>query len=527
VKAFISYGSKDINEADKICAYLENGGKECWIAPRNITVGKEYGEEIIRGIESSDVFVLVYSQYSNSSQHVLREVERAVSKNIPIITYTLDNTPINKSLEYFLLSTQSLDATRQNSATLQLLSESIDKLLPAMKSPETTATNASDKRSLFKRNKIAFILGAIAIGVAAIAIALFINGNQSKNNAGSVTDSNMSGTVTNSEGSITIGNAGAADEMKPNLHTGVSVFTEGDYISFGRYYPPGYSNENNDGEINWVITDINEQNRELTLVSQYILDIMPYDTAESGVYDKDKAGNSYDRNKRDTYTFKQLTEFRGNSSWEASNIRAWLNSNMASVKYDDSAPMDRGSDEFTNGYNTRSGFLHDFHDYELAMMQEKEIKTSMNALELGADETGFETLKGNFADMADAEYSYKTTTDKVFLLSIEEVKELSSKETFQPFTTPTASAAASDKSIWLKSFISNGDSNYIWATRTPLSITSDRLSAVLTGNRSTDFADYPAGASGFGIRPAIVIKPADFSLLGEGSSTNPYVIEGK
>ena len=102
MKAFISYSSKDINEAEKICTYLESKGKVCWIAPRNIAVGKEYGEEIIRGIENSNVFVLVYSQHSNSSQHVLREVERAVSKKIPIITYALDNTPHNSSREKFV-----------------------------------------------------------------------------------------------------------------------------------------------------------------------------------------------------------------------------------------------------------------------------------------------------------------------------------------------------------------------------------------------------------------------------------------
>ncbi|NLO38245.1 MAG: toll/interleukin-1 receptor domain-containing protein [Ruminiclostridium sp.] len=527
MKAFISYSSKDINEAEKICTYLESKGKVCWIAPRNIAVGKEYGEEIIRGIENSNVFVLVYSQHSNSSQHVLREVERAVSKKIPIITYALDNTPTNKSLEYFLLSTQFLDATKHKTATLQLLSESIDQLLPTTKPFEKATMSAPDKRSLFKRNKIAFILGAIAIGVAAIAIALFMNGSNLKNNGGLGTDSSKTVAVNNAEGSEAVDNAGAADEAKPKLQTGVSAFTDGDYISFGRYYPPGYSKENNDGEIIWVIADINEQSGELTLVSQFILDIMPYDTAESGKFDKDKAGNSYDRNKRDTYALEQLTEFRGSSDWETSNIRTWLNSSMANVKYDDSAPVDRGSDEFTNGYDTRSGFLHDFQDHELAMLQEKEINTSMNALELSPDKKGFENPKGKLSEIPEMLLTCKATTDRVFLLSVEEVKKYGSKETFQPFTKPTASAAASDKSIWLKSFISNGDTNYMWATRTPEATSSELLVAVLTGTGSSDITNYYAAASGFGIRPAVVIKPADFYLLGEGSSTNPYAIKGK
>ncbi len=533
MKIFISYSSKDIDAAEKICAYLESNGKTCWIAPRNITVGKEYGEEIIKGIESSDVFILVYSRYSNSSQHVLREVERAVSKKIPIITYTLDNTPTSKSMEYFLLSTQFLDATKHNTATLHLLSESIDMLLPGKSLSEKPASYESDKPSQFERNKLAYILGAIAVGVAAIAIILFINGRNAKTSdiPGADSSTSITGTeANNAAGSQATGNTSdvdAAIQKDPNRQTGVSAFKVGDHVLFGRYYPPGYSKENNDGEINWVIADIDEQNGEITLVSQYILDIMPYDTAESGVFGKDKAGNSYDRDKRDTYSFQQLIEFRGNSDWEASNMRAWLNSGMANVKYNDSAPVDRGSDEYTNGYSTRSGFLHDFQDQELSMMQEKEIQTSRNALEPGTDGPGFENLKGKFSEIPEAGLSYKTTTDRVFLLSIEEVKDFGSKDTFQPFTKPTASAAASDKSPWLKVFINNGESNYMWATRTPVSTSSELLVTVFTGNGSFDFTNYYAAASGFGIRPAIVIKPVNYTLQGEGSSTIPYIITGK
>lgn len=103
---FISYSSIDEQIANEICENFEKEGLSCWIAPRNILAGKEYGGEIIKGIEESKVFFLCLSKASNESQHVLREVERAVNRNLPIIVYQYEETVLSKSLEYFLASTQ-------------------------------------------------------------------------------------------------------------------------------------------------------------------------------------------------------------------------------------------------------------------------------------------------------------------------------------------------------------------------------------------------------------------------------------
>src|SRR6516164_9307871 len=45
--AFISYSSKDKTAADAACAVLERTGVRCWIAPRDIRPGVEYGAAII------------------------------------------------------------------------------------------------------------------------------------------------------------------------------------------------------------------------------------------------------------------------------------------------------------------------------------------------------------------------------------------------------------------------------------------------------------------------------------------------
>ncbi|MGD0795870.1 MAG: toll/interleukin-1 receptor domain-containing protein, partial [Dehalococcoidales bacterium] len=91
---FISYSSQDKAVADAVCATLEGRKIRCWIAPRDVLAGQPYAESILNGINKSRVFVLVFSSDSNLSQQVLREVERAVSKGIPILPFRIaDVTP--------------------------------------------------------------------------------------------------------------------------------------------------------------------------------------------------------------------------------------------------------------------------------------------------------------------------------------------------------------------------------------------------------------------------------------------------
>jgi hypothetical protein len=110
---FISHSSKDKTIADATCAALENAGIRCWVAPRDILPGVNWGEAIVDAIAGSRVMVLILSSESNVSQQVVREIERGVSKGIPIIPLRIQDIPLSKSLEYFLSSAHWLDAYSQ------------------------------------------------------------------------------------------------------------------------------------------------------------------------------------------------------------------------------------------------------------------------------------------------------------------------------------------------------------------------------------------------------------------------------
>ena len=98
------------NVADAVCARLEQAGVRCWIAPRDIRPGGEWGESIISAIESARIMVLIFSRESNRSKQVLREVTAAVNHNVIVIPFRVHDVTPTRSMEYLLNVPHWLDA---------------------------------------------------------------------------------------------------------------------------------------------------------------------------------------------------------------------------------------------------------------------------------------------------------------------------------------------------------------------------------------------------------------------------------
>lgn len=107
---FVSYSSQDKLTADAVCAALERHAIRCWIAPRDVLPGSEWGEAIVNAIRGSRVMVMVFSARANQSRHIRREVERAVSQGIAIVPFRIEEIVPSSSLEYFIGSVHWLDA---------------------------------------------------------------------------------------------------------------------------------------------------------------------------------------------------------------------------------------------------------------------------------------------------------------------------------------------------------------------------------------------------------------------------------
>jgi hypothetical protein len=96
---FISHSVKDERVADAVVAKLEAESVTCWIVPRDVVPGADWGESIINAIESSRIMILIFSQSANASSQIEREVERAVNKGIYIIPFRVDDIEPTRSLE--------------------------------------------------------------------------------------------------------------------------------------------------------------------------------------------------------------------------------------------------------------------------------------------------------------------------------------------------------------------------------------------------------------------------------------------
>src|SRR6476620_9415703 len=99
---FISHSHQDLPAAEMIVKALEERGVACWVAPRDVPAGGSYAEALLNAIESASCFVLIYSQHSNVSSHVVREVERALKFGLNIVPVRFDESTPSKSLDYLL-----------------------------------------------------------------------------------------------------------------------------------------------------------------------------------------------------------------------------------------------------------------------------------------------------------------------------------------------------------------------------------------------------------------------------------------
>jgi TIR domain len=173
---FISYSHHDKAAADAACAMLESSGVRAWIAPRDVRPGVEYGAAIVEAIEQCRVLVLIFTERANTSGQILREVERAVSKGIPIVPVRIEEVLPTKSMEYFLGTIHWLEAmTPPLEQHLRQLVDIVGAILArdggggAGDSKETAHTSA---RALTQRVRERGMQQIVLFGlVAAVAIA--------------------------------------------------------------------------------------------------------------------------------------------------------------------------------------------------------------------------------------------------------------------------------------------------------------------------------------------------------------------
>ena len=445
---FISHSSVNAGLAQKLCKDIEDAGHKCFIAPRDIRLGHEYASEIVIGIDSSDVMVLLLSKEANESPHILREVERAVSKSIPIILYKLEEVELSKSMEYFLMTHQWINATEAGFAEIV---KSINELDGNKSIDENVKNNNIEQKSINRTNNSVNIstdnkikkkyLLPIVVGLSALVISLAIiagslivkSGGNNKSNKNIVQSDKQSGEENHQSDEADDSNTYSDSE---NVATEVKV---GDEVVFGRY---------NNADIVWYILKISDDGKEAVLISKDILTMKGFSPSKEKICGEYNGESQYFSDSPARTDMKIQAHAFGDNSWENSTIRAWLNSSDKKVAYQDIIPESIRFTDNSNGYDEEPGFLYNFTEEEINAIVEKNITTDGNI----------------FSDKDTIE-----TQDKVFLLSVDELEWFEGTG-IKLYAKPTAEAVEQDKSTTYKGTMQEGyeTDTLLWRLRTPV-----------------------------------------------------------
>ncbi|ADZ84221.1 TIR domain-containing protein [Cellulosilyticum lentocellum] len=558
---FISYSSKNKIEANKVCEQLEKRGISCWMAPRNIQPGKEWGEQIIRGIETSRVLVLIFSAASNESPQVLREVERAVSKRLKIINFRIENVSPSDSMEYFLSANHWLNAFDGNREThIESLSITIKGLLEEQLLPQQAhpiVSKGLGKHTVYKKGLkflavglIGIILIIIAYNLNAIRVAMvkepqveaLVEKQQDKalkTPTAHVQASNQPletplgevqvtpapvETLVPTEKNNEQGNTQnqiAMVTQEPDNQEKVTPTTQaepvqsldieiGSKVTFGVYH-----NE----PIEWLVIHKDSKGNPL-LLSEKILTLKAFDGAESGNYNKASNGTIFDGKKEkeapgQNYTKEELRQMKGSNDWANSNLRTWLNSGGKTVSYKGQGPAANAFLDGANAYDKTYGFLYEFTKEEQALIQTTSYKNILGTLEQGRKAGGKELFHFERVSIEDcllnsSKAYYETLSDKVFLLSLEEVEGYLYTQGIPIKTNPTEEAIEKDQSGWYKDIKSQTGGYHMWWLRTPAGESSS-LVCTVGPSGEVIYTEYAAQA-GVGIRPALYLEASHCTL---------------
>lgn len=460
MKAFISYSSKDQETAEEVLNTLEAEGIDCFYAPRDIRTGHFYADEIMANLETSDVMVLILSGNSNNSQHVVREVERAVSSNMPVIVYRIEEVRLTSAMEYFLMTNQWLNKSGEEG--LQKLARVVAE---AGEKQQTLVTHKSAKTAKKKQNTnnilaLTCMISALACLCLVIAIVVI-------NRPGKKTQETPETQTAVSSEAAELPDEQMAAAARKEIHIG-------DTVTFGTYF---------EQPVAWRVLAI--EDGRCTLIAAKVLCMKGFEGAQSGRAFHNNAGeiSTYDRQ----FTDLERMESLGSSDWEKSSLRAWLNSASENVTYIGQSPIGRVFCDGDNAYNTEPGFLNGFTE------EEREAILPV-------------TLVTPYHNPVTEAMEEKTTEDRVYLPSIEEVKLLEEADV-NLFTAPTDEAKKADTGVLYKVYCDTyGGETSDWWLRTPLSDSYSEVYCVSSGYFEENFTSHVAAIGGVGVRPMMQVS---------------------
>jgi TPR repeat protein len=136
---FVSHVSEDRAAALEIVNELERRGILCWIAPRDVTPGRPFDDEIVEAIENSRAILLIFSDLCNESEYIRREVTVAGESHKLIIPFRIEDAQPRRGLRVRLSDLHWLDGF---AARERAIDEVAKRFAPALSIPRLHPTPA-------------------------------------------------------------------------------------------------------------------------------------------------------------------------------------------------------------------------------------------------------------------------------------------------------------------------------------------------------------------------------------------------
>lgn len=169
-EVFISYSSEDTEDANSVYAILEKNGIRCWIAHRNITPGLQWRAVINEAIGKCKVMILIFSAHADRSHEVQLEVERAISKQLLILPFRVEQVEPSGALSLGLGGTHRLDGFRPPKESRR--EELVDAVIRLLGKERETAVQESPSLAInpaVRVRQIPFIAILFTSGVLLLA----------------------------------------------------------------------------------------------------------------------------------------------------------------------------------------------------------------------------------------------------------------------------------------------------------------------------------------------------------------------
>jgi hypothetical protein len=132
----VCFSSKDEAVAREVVEALEADSLKCWISLRDVLPGQNYQEAIVQALETASGIVFLFSEHSNRSQEIRKELSIGGSINVPVFPLRLSPIAASGALRYELAIRQWIDIFPHRQHALAKLAQTIKDAIDASEANE-------------------------------------------------------------------------------------------------------------------------------------------------------------------------------------------------------------------------------------------------------------------------------------------------------------------------------------------------------------------------------------------------------